>query len=182
MDYPEAKKELERTLQLNPSLPTANSAYGRALLGLADLSGAEASFRKELSININDFEANLALGNLRKNASQFDEARAYLTRAVTMRPMDQTARKLLASLLLQTGDAAGAAGMFEALVKDVPTLVEAHVQLATAYNRLNRKADADRERAIVERLNAEIQAKQPGAAAGAEAQAPAAPAPAGGPQ
>ena len=100
-----------------------------------------------------------------------------------MRPTDQTARKLLASLLLQTGDAAGAAGMFEALVKDYPSLVEAHVQLATAYNRLNRKEDADREREIVQRLNAEIQAKQPGAAAGGEAQAPPAPpAPAGGPQ
>jgi len=183
MDYPEAKKELERALALNESLPTVNSAYGRALLGLADLEAAEAAFRKELSININDFEANLALGNLRKNASRFDEARAYLTRAVTMRPTDQTARKLLASLLLQTGDAAGAAGMLEALVKDYPSLVEAHVQLATAYNRLNRKEDADREREIVQRLNAEIQARQPGAAAGADTQAPAPPStPAGGPQ
>ena len=35
-----------------------------------------------------------------------------------------------------------------------------HVQLATAYNRLKRKADADRERAIVERLNREIQEKE----------------------
>jgi hypothetical protein len=34
------------------------------------------------------------------------------------------------------------------------------VQLATAYNRLRRKDDADRERAIVDRLNREIQEKQ----------------------
>ena len=36
------------------------------------------------------------------------------------------------------------------------------MQLATAYNRLKRKDDAERERAIVDRLNAEAQAKQRG--------------------
>ena len=41
-------------------------------------------------------------------------------------------------------------------------MVEVHVQLATAYNRLKRKDDADRERAIVDRLNAEAAAKQKG--------------------
>jgi hypothetical protein len=34
--------------------------------------------------------------------------------------------------------------------------------MATAYNRLGRKEDAQRERAIVDRLNAEAQAKQRG--------------------
>ena len=45
--------------------------------------------------------------------------------------------------------------MLEALAKEAPDLVEVHVQLATAYNRLERKDDAQRERAIVDRLNAE---------------------------
>ena len=53
--------------------------------------------------------------------------------------------------------------MLEAIAKDAPDLVEVHVQLATAYNRLKRKDDADREKAIVDRLNAEAQAKQRGA-------------------
>jgi hypothetical protein len=53
--------------------------------------------------------------------------------------------------------------MLEAIVKEAPDLVEVHVQLATGYNRLNRKEDADRERAIVDRLNKETQAKLPGA-------------------
>jgi hypothetical protein len=47
-------------------------------------------------------------------------------------------------------------------VTDAPDLVDVHVQLATAYNRLKRKDDADRERAIIDRLNAEAQAKQRG--------------------
>ena len=50
--------------------------------------------------------------------------------------------------------------MLEQIVAEAPDAVDAHVQLATAYNRLKRKDDADRERAIVDRLNREIQEKQ----------------------
>ena len=48
------------------------------------------------------------------------------------------------------------------IVKAAPSFVEAHVTLATVYYRLKRKEDGDRERAIVQKLNAEAQAKQPG--------------------
>jgi tetratricopeptide (TPR) repeat protein len=159
-DYPEAKTELERTLRLNSSLPTANSAYGRALLGLGDQAEAERAFRKELSVNVNDFESNLMLGSMRKTAQDFDSALTYLNRAIAIHPTDLTARKLVASLKLQTGAVEEAAVMLEQIVAEEPDAVDAHVQLATAYNRLKRKDDADRERAIVDRLNREIQEKQ----------------------
>ena len=51
--------------------------------------------------------------------------------------------------------------MLEELIAESPSFVEAHVTLATVYYRLRRKEDGDRERAIVERLNAEAQARQP---------------------
>jgi tetratricopeptide (TPR) repeat protein len=161
-DYPAAKIELERAVRLNPKVPTAHALYGRALLALGEQADAERAFRQELDVNVNDFEANLQLGNIRKSAQRFAEASVYLERANTIRPTDLTARKLLASLRLQTGKVQEALDMLEALVKDAPELVEVHVQLATAYNRLGRKDDAARERAIVDRLNAEIQAKQRG--------------------
>jgi Tfp pilus assembly protein PilF len=53
-----------------------------------------------------------------------------------------------------------AAALLEQIVTEAPDAIDAHVQLATAYNRLKRKDDADRERAIVDRLNREIQEKQ----------------------
>lgn len=161
-DYPAAKIELERAVQLNPKLPTAHSLYGRALLALGEQADAERAFHQELDVDINDFEANLQLGNMRKSAQKFPEASLYLERATSIRPADLTARKLLASLRLQTGKVDEALTMFEALARDAPDLVEVHVQLATAYNRLGRKDDAERERAIVERLNAEAQAKSRG--------------------
>jgi tetratricopeptide (TPR) repeat protein len=163
-DYPAAKTELERAVKLNPNLPTLHSLYGRSLLALGERDAAERAFREELANNVNDFEANLQLGSLRKADQKFAEASTYLERAATIRPNDLTARQLLGSLRLQTGKTEEAAAMFEAIVKEAPDLVEAHVQLATAYTRLKRTEDAQRERAIIDRLNAEIQAKQRGKA------------------
>ena len=46
---------------------------------------------------------------------------------------------------------------------DEPKYLEAQVLLATVYYRLQRREDGDRVRTVIERLNAERQAKQPGA-------------------
>jgi tetratricopeptide (TPR) repeat protein len=166
LDYPAAKTEFKRALELNAKLPTAHAQYGRALLAMGEYDLAERAFRQELGLNINDFEANLQLGYMRKASQKFDEASAYLERAITIRPNDLAARKLLASLRLQTGDVNEAVRMLESIIKEAPDLIEAHVQLATGYNRLKRKDDADRERAIIDRLNAEAQAKRSGKGSG----------------
>ena len=162
-DFRSAKAELERAVKLNPKLATAQSLYGRALLALGEQDAAERAFRRELEFNINDFEANLQMGHIRRNAQRLDDASTYLERALAIRPDDLTVRKIVASLKLQTGQTEEAAAMLESIVKDAPDLIEAHVQLATAYNRLKRPADAQREREIADRLTAEAQAKQPGA-------------------
>ena len=52
--------------------------------------------------------------------------------------------------------------MLESIAQEAPDLVEVHVQLATGYNRLKRTDDAERHKAIVDRLNAEAAAKQRG--------------------
>jgi Tfp pilus assembly protein PilF len=162
-DFRGARAELEAAVKLNPRLPTAQSLYGRSLLALGEPDAAERAFRRELDLNVNDFEANLQMGHIRRNAQKLDDAAIYLERANTIRPGDLTARQLLASLRLQTGKTDEAVVMLEAIVKDAPELIEAHVQLATAYGRLKRTADAQREREIIDRLTAEAQAKQPGA-------------------
>jgi tetratricopeptide (TPR) repeat protein len=161
-DYRAAKTELEAAIRLNPRLPTAHAVYGRTLMLLGEPDAAERAFRKELEVNVNDFDANLQLGNIRKMGQRFSEASAYLERATTIRPNDLAARKLLASLRLQTGRTEEAVAMLETIVKEAPDAVDAHVQLATGYNRLKRFDDAKREREIVDRLNAELQAKQSG--------------------
>ena len=46
-------------------------------------------------------------------------------------------------------------------MKEHPNFVEARVLLASVYYRLDRKADGDREQALIQKANAEEQAKQP---------------------
>jgi Tfp pilus assembly protein PilF len=161
-DYRAARTELEAALKLNPRLPTANAVYGRALMLLGEPDASERAYRRELEINPNDFDANLQLGNLRKSAQRFAEAAVYLERATLIRPNDLAARRLMGSLKLQTGETEEAVALLESVAKEAPDAVEVHVQLATAYNRLKRKDDAERERAIVDRLNAAAAAKQKG--------------------
>ena len=69
----------------------------------------------------------------------------------------------MATLDLAAGNIEQARVKLEQLIQETPQFVEAHVSLATVYYRLKRKADGDRERELVLKLNAESQAAQPGA-------------------
>ncbi|HKQ07677.1 MAG TPA: tetratricopeptide repeat protein [Blastocatellia bacterium] len=157
-----AMKELERAIELNPKLPGLHTWYGRALMRLGDPEKAKAIFKVELANNPNDFEANLYIGILLRRDKAFDEALGYLTRAARLRPRDSYARYHLGAVYAATGKPADARLLLEAVAKEYPDFVEAHVLLASVYYRLNRPEDGQRERAIIQKLTAEQQARQPG--------------------
>jgi tetratricopeptide (TPR) repeat protein len=162
-DLSEAREEFQKAVALDPSLPMAHALLGRALLSTGDREGARAAFQQELAQNPNDFESNLYLGVILKEEQDYEGARKYVEHALELRPDDPGALYQKASLLLASGATGDALPLLERITAATPSFVEAHVSLATAYYRLKRKADGDRERAIVDKLNAEAQAKQPGA-------------------
>lgn len=174
-DNPAALGELQKAAALNPKLPLVHSLMGRALLRTGDQEAAAQAFAAELAINPNDFQANLEIGDLRKREQRFDEAEPYIQRALRMRPQDPTARFSLAGLHVSRGETEQARVVLEGIVADAPTFTEAYVLLATVYYRLQRRDDGDRMRGVIERLNAEAQAKQPGARAAEAAKAAAVP-------
>ena len=157
-----AIKELERAIELNPKLAGLHTWYGRALMRMGDPEKAKSIFKIELADNPNDFEANLYIGILLRRDKLFDEAQVYLTRAARLRPRDSYARYHLGAVYAATGKPADARLLLEAVAKEYPDFVEAHVLLASVYYRLNRPEDGQRERAIIQKLNAEQQARQPG--------------------
>src|SRR5499427_8899387 len=162
-EYEKALKEFKRAVELNPKLPSVNSFYGQTLVRMGSAEEAMAAFRRELEINPNDFDSCLQMGVLLKQDQKLDESRDYLRRALTVRPNEPNARFYIASIDVAQGKSNEALPALEQLVKDAADFVEAHVMLATVYYRMRRKADGDREQAIVNKLNAERQAKQPGA-------------------
>ena len=167
-----AVKELERAIELNPTLPTLHAWHGRALLRMGDSEKARAAFTVELADNPNDFDSNLFMGTLLRQDKQFEEAQRYLKRAVQLRPREQYAHYHLSAVLAALGKPDEARPLLEGVVKEYPDFVEARVLLASVYYRLNRKEDGDRERAAVQRLNSEQQAKRPDGQKGADAPAP----------
>ncbi len=161
-----ALKEVQRAVELNAKLPAVQTLHGRVLMRLGDTEKAKVAFRTELASNPNDFEANLFLGVLLRQDKQLDEAVSQLRRAIQLRPREQYARYHLAAVYAAAGKPADALPLLEGVLKEHGDFVEARVLLASVYYRLNRKEDGDREKALIQKSNAEQQAKQPGANVG----------------
>ncbi len=161
-DFAGARADLEKAVQINPDLPDLYSYYGAALMRTGDTPRAAEAFQRELRSNPNDFNAQLYTGVLLKQDQDYANALPHFERALDLRPGDAGVRYQIATIHAANGALDQARRELEAIVKESPRFTEAHVTLATVYYKLKRKADGDRERAIVQRLNAEAQAKQPG--------------------
>jgi tetratricopeptide (TPR) repeat protein len=161
-DYEPARHDLEIAVQLAPTLPGLQTLVGMARDKTGDQKNAEPAFRLALQENADDFEANLYLGALLYKQRHLDEAKIYLDHAVKLKPDDTMARYESAMLKSTSGEYAAAAEELEGVVKDNPDWLEPHVELTSLYYKLHRPADGAKERAIVDRLTAEQQAKGPG--------------------
>jgi tetratricopeptide (TPR) repeat protein len=156
-----ARKDLEEALRLNSSLPGIYTLVGTARDKTGDVQDAESAFREALQRNPDDFQANLYLGGILYKRRATDEAKAYLDRALLLKPTDSMARYESAMLKSTSGDYETAAKLLEALVKDDPKWLEPHIELASLYYRLHRPEDGAKERQVVDRLTAEQQAQGP---------------------
>lgn len=171
-DAQAALKEAQRAIELNPKLPTLQAWYGRVLMRLGDTEKAKTAFKTELASNANDFDSNLYLGILHRQDKETEAALNHLRRAIQLRPREQYARYHLAAVYASAGKPADALPYLEGVLKEHADFVEARVLLASVYYRLNRKEDGDREKALIQKSNAEQQAKQPGAHVGEPAPTP----------
>lgn len=160
LEYQEALADLRKAVELNPRLPEVYSYLGRAEMESGDMAAARTAFEKELAQNPVDFEANLNLAVLLKQDQDYEGARKLLDRALLVRPGDLRALYQVGAIELATGKLQQACATFEGIIKQAPQFTEAHISLATVYYRLKRKADGDRERALVQKLRAEQDAKE----------------------
>jgi Tfp pilus assembly protein PilF len=162
-DLAGAVTEFGKAVALNPNLPDVHAMYGLALIASGNRDKAREEFEAELKGNPQDYTANVNLGVIAKEDQKFEEASAFLDRALKVRPNDAAARYQVATLKMAANEVPVARQMLEALVAEHPDWLEPHVSLATVYYRLKLKADGDRERETVDRLTKEAQARQPGA-------------------
>jgi tetratricopeptide (TPR) repeat protein len=161
-EFEPARRDLESALRLAPQLPGLQTMVGMARDKTGDQKAAEPAFREAIQQNPDDFEANLYLGALLYKQRHLDEAKGYLEHAVQLKPTDVMARYESAMLKSTSGEYEAAAKQLEGVVKDNPDWLEPHVELTSLYYKLHRPSDGAKERAIVDRLTAEQQAKGPG--------------------
>jgi tetratricopeptide (TPR) repeat protein len=161
-EFEQARHDLESALQLAPQLPGLETMVGMARDKTGDQKAAEPAFRQAIQQNADDFEANLYLGALLYKQRHLEEAKGYLEHAVKLKPTDVMARYESAMLKSTAGEYEVAAKELEGVVKDNPDWLEPHVELTSLYYKLHRPSDGAKERAIVDRLTAEQQAKGPG--------------------
>lgn len=154
-----AMVEVNQAIALNPNLPEAYSLKGRLAFLESDMKGAEASFRKALTLDGNNFEALLWSGTLLRQEGRLEESQKFLSHALELQPSEVRARYQFARVCSDLGDDKRAATLLEALIKDHPEYTEAHRSLVTIYFRLGRADDGRRERKIVEQMDAAIRQK-----------------------
>ena len=160
MDFNGAIADLQKAATLNPSLPDVYYYLGVAHKDVGDMPSARKDFEKEIAQNANDFGSNLNLALMLKEDSDFEGARLLLDRALRVRHGDPGALYQVATIDLATGKVEDARSKLVAILKDSPQFIEAHITLATVYYRLKRKEDGDREKALVQQLNAEKEARE----------------------
>jgi tetratricopeptide (TPR) repeat protein len=161
-EFEAARRDLDAALNLNPKLPRVYSLAGMARDKTGDIRAAETAFREALKLDPEDFDANLYLGAILYKGRKMDEAKPYLDAALRLNPKSFMARYEVAMFKSTSGQYDEAAQDLEKLVKDDPEWLEPHEELATLYYKLHRPEDGAKERAVVEKLTAEQQAKGPG--------------------
>jgi tetratricopeptide (TPR) repeat protein len=160
-EFADAIKDFSAAVSLNPRLPLLHSQLGNAYFYSGDREQAKKEFKEELTINPRDFNANYRLGRLLREDGNLVDAAAHLQTALQLRPDDTSSLYEKAQLLQSQGETERAVDCLEQVVRQAPDFTPAHVLLARLYYKLKRPGDAERERSIIARLNAEEQTRQP---------------------
>jgi tetratricopeptide (TPR) repeat protein len=171
-NLPAAAGHLARAIELNPNLRGLHSLYGQVLRRMGKFDAATEQFRAELNVNAYDFTANTEVAMLLKQEGKLDEASQHFAKALQVRPGDPGVLLQRASIAMMQKRLNDAREELEQLVRDHPDFSEAHAALATAYYRLKRTADGDRERAAARRAQSEVQKRLDESRATAESAKP----------
>jgi tetratricopeptide (TPR) repeat protein len=160
--WDDAAVEYQQALKADPELPGVHFKLGRLYLSRPRTENTTASarreFTEELRINPKNAGAEYVLGELARQAEDWPQAIEHFTRASKLDPRFVEAYVGLGRCLLATHQDQAAVQPLEAAVKLQPLNPEAHFHLATAYRRIGRETDSERE--INAQRQAEVQLQQ----------------------
>ena len=157
--WEEAAGEYRKILQQNPRLPGIHYRLGRVLLSAPPSDNmaedAKKEFQQELEIDPKNAGAEYVMGELAREAQQWDDAIKHFARATALDRGFTDAFFGLGRSLISADRSAEAIAPLETFVKMQPQEPAGHFQLATAYNHAGRKAEAEKEFALYRQTTSE---------------------------
>ena len=152
--YDEAHKEYADLLAEYPEYPNLHYVFGKFLAETNDTAGAVAEFQKEIKNNPQDINSRLEIA-----ATQYKINSAsgipYAEQAVQINPRIPFAHYLLGLLYLDVDEYQKAIPHLEIAEKAFPRDAKVYFALGSAYSRAGRRQDAEKARAMFQRLSQE---------------------------
>jgi len=141
-NYPQALKEFEEALKLNPNSWAYYFNYGLTLKKLNKPEEAREAFKKAVELNPDSFSANKELGEMLARQDDFAAALEYYKKAVALSPSDSDAHYNLGACLVNLGQGEEAYAHFQKAVELKPDYAEAYFQLGSLSIGQNKKEEA----------------------------------------
>jgi len=155
--YQDAAAEYRKAIQKNPAALNLHFRLGRALLleshEPANLRDARKEFEAELALNPGDAVAEYQIGQILLSQQNGAGAAARFDKAVSLNPEFAEALVALAKTRSDAKKYGEAIGLLERAVKLQPASESAHYSLMMAYRNAGRAEDAQREKAIFDKLS-----------------------------
>jgi tetratricopeptide (TPR) repeat protein len=154
--YAEAIAEYRKAIEKNPKAIDLHYRLGRALLlqshDPSNLDQARKEFEAELALNPSDAVAEYQIAQVLTAEQKKPEAAAHFERSAELRPDFPEALIAVAKLRSDAKRYPEAIALLERAVKLQPRNETAHYNLMMAYRNAGRAADAQREKAEIEKL------------------------------
>ena len=146
-DWEKATAEYKKILEQTPARRNIHYRLGRVYLSKtpADSDAAKKEFEEELKIDPGNASAEFLLGEIARQAGQWDDAAVHFSKASKLDEEFQEAYLALGMSLNSAGKFPEAIEPLKAYVKMQPADPAGHYQLATAYARTGHKPEAEHE-------------------------------------
>jgi tetratricopeptide (TPR) repeat protein len=158
-----ALAQYQKILAQYPKVPSIHYRIGRIYLSKTppQAEQAKAEFAEELKIDPRNASAEFMLGEVARQAGEWQEAIPHFSRAAELDESFQEAYLALGMSLNSAGKFADAISPLRRYVKMQPEDPAGHYQLATAYARTGSKEDARREYALQQEAAAKAPREAP---------------------
>jgi choline-sulfatase len=150
--YDKALPVLQKAVDLTPDSPMALYELGLALVKTGQWEAAVSPFEGAVAHAPNSAEMHFYLGAVFARLKQLPEAAREFDAALQLDPSHYQANLIYGHMLVLEHEPEAALPKLQKAAKLKPDLGEPHKYLAEAYFQLGQQANADRERALADRL------------------------------